>query len=54
MITVNFKNGESVTIDETRALIRGSKELTFYISNRKVVVPVASVKFPISESIKNR
>jgi hypothetical protein len=54
MITVNFKNGESVTIDETRALIRGGKELVFYISNRKVVVPFASVKYPIPESIENR
>lgn len=51
MVTIDFNNGESITIDETKALIRGGNELTFYISNRRVVISLADVVFPLPESI---
>jgi hypothetical protein len=52
VVTINFKTGDSVSFDEATAFIRQSKELTFYISNRKVVVPLASIIFPLPDSIK--
>jgi hypothetical protein len=54
MVTIDFKNGESITIDETKALIRGGNELTFYISNRRVVIGLAGVVLPLPKSIEYR
>ncbi len=54
MVTIDFKNGESITIDETKALIRGGNELTFYISNRRVVINLAGAIHPLPDSIKFR